>query len=378
MKKWKTMLCILGICMAMVCGCSKNPNGYNNDTKISKDNDAGDETTQNPAEGELNPLLENTGGQETSKTLDGNDSSMQDEHYSLDSEESDFESRGNTQNAGNTKEQAVLKKYNFQSAEEAEHIAEEDLLWIAQNPYHTGDFIPELGEGGYELFGIPLMEQEIEGVLYKENIEPYIFQSEKSLEDVNVNEEISPQVLQDSIDRHCRKLIDGANTWDGDTGSITKNEEIIYCGETEQYVQYSIRYTEVRTYYSNNRKITVEIPRAHRRCFRKNILSVPRTDYMGPVYFGQLTKEKVLAEEDFDLQCSQEPCIFRQLTENEEEYIYTAYLIRIIGGDYGMCDEAVLYKYDAVYNKETHKINNVDTIIKGVSIPGTENYVDEF
>ena len=304
---------------------------------------------------------------------------MQDGQSTYDSEEIDFQNRENTQKSEGTVGQASLKKYTFLSAEDAENISEEDLLWIAQNPYHTGDFIPELGEGGYELFGIPLMEQEIDGVLYKENMEPYVFQSEKSLEDVNVNEEISPQVLQDYIDRHCRKLIDSANTWDGDTGSITKNEEIIYCGETEQYVQYSIRFTEVRTYYySNNRKKTVEIPRAHRRCFRKNILSVPRTDYMGPVYFGQLTKENVKAVEDFNLQCKQEPCIFKQVTENEEEYIYTAYLVRIIGGDYGMCDEAVLYKYDAVYNKETHKINNVDTIIKGVSILGTENYMDEF
>ena len=54
--------------------------------------------------------------------------------------------------------------------------------------------------------------------------------------------------------------------------------------------------------------------------------------------------------------------------------MYTNYRIYIVGGDYGLCDEAALMKADKYYDKTTHEITDKSTIIKSVEIPGTENY----
>ena len=273
-------------------------------------------------------------------------------------------------------EEPELRTFLFQSAEEAESISDEDLIYIAQNKYKTADFISDIDSGGYDLFDIPLMEKEVDGVLYSERVETYVLQSKLPLKEVDVNEEISTEAFQELIDEHCSVLIEAANTWDGDTGSRTRDEEIIYCGENDFYVEYSIRYTELRSYYDNDKLVTLELPRAYRRCFLKNELSVEDGNRMGPVYFGELSLEKVKNIEDFDIFVDSRPSIYRNVQETDTAYVYTNYQIHIIGGDYGLCDRVVLEKVDSCYDKTTHEITNTGTDIKSVEIPGTENYDD--
>lgn len=279
----------------------------------------------------------------------------------------------NTVNSGTGTEATELRTFLFQSADEAESISDEDLIYIAQNKYKTSDFIADIDSDGYDLFDIPLMEKKVGGVLYNERVEPYILQSKLPLSKVDINEEISDEVFQELIDEHCSMLIETANTWDGKTGSRTRDEEIIYCGENDYYVEYSIRYTELRTYYKDNILVTSEIPRAYRRCFLKNQLSVQHGGWMGPVYFGELSLEKVKAIEGFYGSVNSMPSIYRDVQETDTAYVYTNYQIYVIGGDYGLCDEAVLMKVDSYYDKTTHEINDTRTTIKSVEIPGTRH-----
>lgn len=279
----------------------------------------------------------------------------------------------NTANSGTDTESPELRTFLFQSADEAEAISDADLIYIAQNNYKTSDFISDMDSSEYNLFDIPLMEKKVDGVLYSERVEPYILRSKLPLSKVDVNEEISDEVFQELIDEHCAMLIEATNTWNGKTGSRTRDEEVIYCGENEYYVEYSIRYTELRTYYNHNKLVTLEIPRAHRRCFLKNELSVENGDQMGPVYFGELSLDKVKAIGDFYASVNSIPSIYKNVQETATAYVDTNYLIYIVGGDYGLCDEAVLRKTDKYYDKTTHEITYTEMTIKSVELPGTEN-----
>lgn len=280
----------------------------------------------------------------------------------------------NTVNSGTSTEAPEWRTFLFQSADEAESISDEDLIYIAQNKYKTTDFISDIDGDGYDLFDIPLMEKKVGGVLYNERVETYILRSKLPLSEVDVNEETSDEVFRELIDEHCAMLIKAANTWDGNTGSRTRDEEIIYCGENDYYVEYSIRYTELRTYYKDIILVTSEIPRAYRRCFLKNQLSVQNGDWMGPVYFGELSLEKVKAIGDFYGSVNSMPSIYRDVQETDTSFVYTNYQIYIVGGDYGVYDEAVLMKTDSNYNKTTHEITDTRTTIKSVKIPGTNGW----
>ena len=287
----------------------------------------------------------------------------------------------NTENSETGTEASELRTFLFQSADEAEAISDEDLIYIVQNDYKTSDFIPDIDRNGYNSFGIPLTEKEVDGVLYSERVETYIFQSGLSLNEVDVNEEISDEVFQKFIDEHCTELIEASNFWNGNTGVRTKDEEIIYCGENDFYVEYSIRCTELRTHYVDNELVTYEFPRAHRRCFLKNELYVQNGNHIGPVYFGELSLEKVKAIGDFSYgflntepDINTVPSIYRNVQETDTSYVYTSYEIWGVGGDYGLCDKAVLMRMDRYYDKTTHEITDTRTTIKSVEIPGTENY----
>lgn len=319
--------------------------------------------------------VENTANQTTTEQM-AVDGKSKSEYTANASEEisSEKSKQDYIANSGTGTEEPELKVFSFQTADEAEAVSDEDLIYIAQNNYKTTDFISDISNGGYDLFDIPLMETEADGVLYSERVEPYIFQSKLPLAEVNVNEEISAEVFQKLIDEHCTGLIESANTWDGNTGSRTKDEQIIYCGENDYYVEYSIRYTELRTYYNNNELVTSEIPRAYRRCFIKNCLSVQNDNRMGPMYFGDMSLEKMKNIKDFYASVSGVPNIYRNIQETDTAYVYTSYQIYVVGGDYGLCDTVVLEKVDSCYDKITHEITDTKTVIKSIEISGTENY----
>ncbi|MBD5130637.1 MAG: hypothetical protein HDT43_12070 [Ruminococcaceae bacterium] len=268
-----------------------------------------------------------------------------------------------------------LRRFAFNSAEDVEAISDEDLIYISQNNYSTPDFISDIDENIIDLFSVPLSEKETNGYVYKEKVETFLLSSALPIEELNVNESIFDDVLREACEKHCENLIKSATVSQGDTGSRTKDEEIIYCGENDLYAEYSIRFTSIKTMYNNNTLMTYETPRAYRRLFPKNRLTVHIGERGNPVYFGELTLENVKAEMDLMISLYG-LTVYREVGETENAYIYTSYMINTIGGDWGLCDRAELRKYDNIFDKTTHEQSSKETCIRSVEIAGTARYWD--
>ena len=269
-----------------------------------------------------------------------------------------------------------LKQFSFGSAEEVEAVSDEDLIYIAQNNYSTSIFISDIDENIIDLFGVPLSEKEVNGYVYKEKVETYLLSSELPIEELNVNESIFDDVLREACEEHCKNLIRSAAVSQGDTGSWTEDEEIICCGENDLYAEYSIRFTSIKTMYNNNTLVTYESPRAYRRLFPKNRVFVHIGESENPVYFGELTLENVKAEMDLMISLGG-LTVYREVGETENAYIYTSYMIDTIGGDWGLCDRAVLRRYDNIFDKTTHEQSIDETCVRKVEIPGTARYLND-
>lgn len=269
-----------------------------------------------------------------------------------------------------------LRRFVFNSAEDVMALSDDDIIYIANNSYRysNSDFFSDIGDG-VDLFGVPLLEKEIDGKSCTERVHPYMFQSDIPIEELNVNEPIPDSVLREYADEHYSELI-SYSIWHDDTGRITKDGEIIYCGETDVFLEYSIRYTYADTTRINGELVTTEMLIAHRRCFYKNIIMVPIGECVGPVYFGELSPESVKAEEDFKLSfCG--GAIYREVSETDDAFIYSLYDAAMEPGDYGECGKAFLMRYDSIYDKETHVITGKSVRLKETEIPGTENWNEE-
>lgn len=269
-----------------------------------------------------------------------------------------------------------LRRFVFNSAEDVEALSDDDLIFLANNShrYSNSDFFSDISDG-VDLFGVPLLDKEINGKLCRERVETYLFQSELPIEELNVNEPIPDSVLREYADEHCGELI-SYSIWHDDTGRITKDGDIIYCGETDVFLEYSIRYTRVDTTRINGELVTAGLPNAHRRCFFKNKMMVPIENRVVPVYFGELSLESVKAEEDFKLSlCG--GAIYREVSETDGAFVYSLYDTAMEPGDYGCCGKAYLMRYDIIYDKETHEITGNAVKLKETEIPGTEDWNEE-
>lgn len=269
-----------------------------------------------------------------------------------------------------------LRRFVFNSAEDVMALSDDDIIYIANNSYRysNSDFFSDIGDG-VDLFGVPLSEQQSNGYIYPESVHPYMFQSDIPIEELNVNEPIPDSVLREYADEHCGELI-SYSIWHGDTGRITKDGEIIYCGETDVFLEYSVKYTDVDTTRINGELVTTEMPRANRRCFYKNKMMVPSGERVGPVYFGELSLESVKAEEEFKLSlCG--GAIYREVSETDDAIIYSSYDAAMEPGDYGECGKAFLMRHDSIYDKETHVITGKNVRLKETEIPGTEDWNEE-
>lgn len=269
-----------------------------------------------------------------------------------------------------------LRLFVFNSAEDVMALSDNDIIYIANNSfrYSNSDFFSDIGDG-VDLFGVPLSEQRSNGYVYPENVHTYLFQSELPIEVLNVNEPIPDSVLREYADEHCGRLISYSN-WDGYTGRITKDGEIIYCGETDVFLEYSVRYTYEDTTRINGELVTTEMPRATRRCFFKNKMMVDIGERTDPVYFGELSPERVKAEEDFMLSLYG-GAIYREVSETDDAFIYSVYDTAMEPGDYGECGKAYLLRHDSIYDKATHVITGKTTKLRETLMPGTEDWNEE-
>ncbi|MBR6383460.1 MAG: hypothetical protein IKS56_05690 [Lachnospiraceae bacterium] len=237
-----------------------------------------------------------------------------------------------------------LKEYNFSSEEDFYKLSEEDVIYLATHNYRTIDFVNDFNEDSYDFFGTPLR--------HTENVFPGYLELEGKNSDFDVNQKIS--------DEDYKRLAEEYLDYFKECG-----KEIIFYGETEHYSEYGIKFSA---------------DFQERRCFNRNRFCFSKTD--GIYYFGELTVENVMSEEDFDYSnYFYEYLLLREVEDREDAIVYVAYYPKLKDiGDYGEYDEnqkAEIYKSVTFYDKKTHKITGNITLIRTVDIPGTKLYIPE-
>ena len=263
---------------------------------------------------------------------------------------------GNDNNDTDANNEEAKKEFIFTSANDMENISDEDLTYILNHDYKTYDFFPEAEYANIDLFGVEL---QVPTEDCPEATAEYItvIVLSNSSEDLNTLKD-SQQIktyaevnLMDSIYSH-------QTMYSGDrTGIAVKDAEVLYCGETDTYVEYSARFTESRSYYDNRELVTTEIPRAYRYVYMKSIVKSATGDSTQLVMLGELSKEYVEEQLDIYLSSSRDLTLYREVSEDEDRYFYTRYYAYIVYGDYGVNDCAYLYKETIIVDKDTQVVH---------------------
>lgn len=271
-------------------------------------------------------------------------------------------------------ESPVKKEFTFLSAEEVENISDEDLIVIVSNGYTREDFFGEGSFATIDLFDVPMMvptEEEPENSY--EYIMMQILYSDDVSEAIDLNSPISSDIINAYAQKDVAEFMDMQNTRDPgeDTGVLVKDEETIFCGETDSYSEYSARYTDSRSLYENDVLVTHNIPRAYRHVYMKTLVHFSDMEGRPLVMLGDLSKEYVQEQLDY-FNNKAGMIMYREVTEDENSYIYTYYYAYTVYGDFGLNNEANLVKSSFIVDKETHVVSyGNEERVKAVEIEGT-------
>ena len=141
-----------------------------------------------------------------------------------------------SENLESSEEAEIKKEFTFLSAEDVENISDEDLVIIASGDYTREDFFKEGSYANIDLFGVEMMEPTEENPENTyESIRIDILDIEELGENHDIYELISAEFLKEYGAIDVEYFIDSRNTRTPgqDTGSIVKDKEIIYCGDSQ-------------------------------------------------------------------------------------------------------------------------------------------------
>ncbi len=283
-----------------------------------------------------------------------------------------------TKDANDIKEETTKepkKKFVFKSADEVENISDEDLIYILNHDYVADDFFEEGDYNQLDLFDVEMQVPTEEWP--NANVEKIWIDMLDS--DVlggvsDLNQPISSEVMKEYVPKDISNFFALQNTKEPDeeTGSLVLDEEIILCGETDSYVEYSARYLEERSMYSNNALETWCIPRAYRKVYLKTIFQQRKGEYWEFLLLGDLSPDYVKEQMDLYLTDEYGLTLYREVSEEEDCYLYTRYYTYMVYGDFDVDDEVCLCKVIRKIDKETHKIGyESEREIKTVTIEGS-------
>ncbi len=223
-----------------------------------------------------------------------------------------------------TEETQPLREISFSSAGELENISDEDLITLYDYWNHHADssaFIPDYNV--IDFFGRELTEAV--------RIITPDYQEKDHL----------PELMQKELHRmtDTDEINKGKKLDNGDTIYETRDVNLILCGENDDYIEYSLCYTQVRQHYHHSELLTDEFPRATRYVYLKNVLyDEENSQYR---YNGEMSAEAVQSAIDL---ASQHMKLFRMVTESEHSFDYLCYYYHMVGGDYGLDGSGTLKK----------------------------------
>ena len=267
------------------------------------------------------------------------------------------------------------EKYTFNSAQEIESISDEALIELASKVYSNNmNLFLNSNFTLVEYFDLPPMETKGEGYISIENVRTEILYTNDMETDFNSDVPLNTDKIKAHAVKALYEFIRIQNTKgsDDDTGRLVTDEEIIYCGENASYVEYSARYTDNRSMYSDEWLVTYVIPRAERWVFLRNF--VRNSDTNEVKLFGDLNKDYVQEQMDIQLNGSYKGApLYREVTENDTTFFYCYYIAARGGGDWGINDTANLIKFTNEIDKETHIVSfdGWGEKIKTISISNT-------
>ncbi len=279
-----------------------------------------------------------------------------------------------TEKVKSDSEHTEKKKYSFTSSEEVETINDEDLVYIANNDYTVYDFCEKGSYHRVELFDMEEASAKGFSDVSQESIRPIVANIEE-LVGFNASDSAIPSECMNAYAKaYIADYLERQNTKGPgeETGSVVKDEEIVFCGETDSYVGYNIRYTESRSMYNNSILVTNDIPRANHPIFLKNMLWTAGENGRCLLLLGELTQEYVEEQLDIYLLPDVGSMLYRDVTEDEACYLYTYYYVYKVYGDFGIDDEVQLCKQVITIDKKSREVYyRNEEKIKEVILVGT-------
>lgn len=245
-----------------------------------------------------------------------------------------------------------IKMLNISSKEDVEGISDETLVSIAVSNLKSEQNIADYNSP--ENFGVYFTEDESwrRGFIN-------CYEGKIDINNISINNDI----YKDAI-KYMSNLADDLDIDDF---------EIMYCGETDEYIEYSFRYTEYKSLYVNDVYTTHELPRGHRIVFLKDEYKCDYENRSVFVILGDLSTDRVKRMIDLVLFLrnanNDEELIYRDVEETTESFVYTYYSYSVIHGDYGINDSVILNKSAIILDKKTHEYSFLDAItIKEVEV----------
>ncbi len=266
----------------------------------------------------------------------------------------------------------IKKEFLFTSADEIENINDEDLLYIANHDYITYDFFPEGEYTEIDFFDVEMLAPTEDcSETPTECIFTFILNSD-SVDKDDLNTVKDSQKIKTYAEVDIADAIYADNTMFGEdkTGKTVKDVKIIFCGETEGYVEYSSRYTESHSYYKDRVLVTNDTPRAYRWIYMRSLIHLITEDGKQLVMLGELSTDYVKEQLDIYYNMQNSLTLYREAAEEEDYYTYTRYYLYDTIEWESNKDEVVLFKEVLTVDKETHKVQykSAETI-KTVTIP---------
>ncbi len=241
----------------------------------------------------------------------------------------------------------------FASCEEVESISEEEISAIVNSDDRTTDYIHDLA---YEqnLYGVDLYGAGTE------QAEQFRYTCIMLPDGTGVKQKIS--------DRQLRQL---ADAWNDTIAGADKDAQYIYCGETDTYLEYSVRYQDNRLYYDDYEN-GIGTLKAYRMIYPKNIVLLDQSDSIVSYFLGELTLERTKASLDIQLALSDSIVLYREY--REANTVFECVYYDIVQDDiqtFAPVDSPTTYarlnKNTITIDKETHEMHTSFECIKTVN-----------
>lgn len=243
----------------------------------------------------------------------------------------------------------VLKDFEFNSVDDVLNLSNDDLVYLAKNnhKYDTGYFIKDFTGKDVEDFGIPLGSYDIGEYTYKEHYYKSIYTNMFSVDiprsQMDLNQKYPDEEYDKLIEKYTQKEMElfDANKM---------KSKVKYCGETDNYVEYSYR---IVTKKDEDGKIHCLYERIifPRNIFNVTIVDGDEEEYLGMCYLGELTVDSVREVEDYIGANTSGNALYREIVESEDKIMYRALYPHVSsGGYYGKILEELV-----VYDKNTHQ-----------------------